>query len=471
MPMLTPADTPMASGSMFRRDILAGLQWLAQQAERSGLQLYLVGGSIRDCLLQRPCADVDLVCTQSPTEIAKKLARALGGHWFWLDRERGYSRVVANIHRNNRQQPAQFDFSPLRAADLEADLALRDYTINAMAVDLNQFSSGPEPASRPFTDAIIDPLNGQGHLRRHELHLCSATVLRDDPLRIVKGLRHCATLGMRLSAPGIQACVSALPGLQDIAPERIRSEIAQMFTATNPQHLCYALNMLRTCAIDSALHLPLMEPDATAPAVSSGFASLDLIARSSAYLNLRLNWSAGDEFSHRSLGLFGLCLRAALPPDNPAFNPATLLKLSHKGCTWLNWLLNCSDAIMAQLHMNGGQRHPRRALQHLAHLGAPLPHGLAALTFFCRHADDVNLVAQLWHVTGVCLHQGRIKPLLSGTSISTAYPQLEGKALGMCLQQMAAAERQGGIVTSTDAWSWLEHYVQHLPLYTKGHRE
>ncbi|HKK02242.1 MAG TPA: hypothetical protein VJ955_08745, partial [Desulfuromonadales bacterium] len=85
---------------------------------------YLVGGALRDWLLGRSAADFDFTTPDDPTPLAKRWADATGGRWFMLDDERAYSRVVLR----SATGILTYDFAPFRAADLLADLALRDFT-------------------------------------------------------------------------------------------------------------------------------------------------------------------------------------------------------------------------------------------------------------------------------------------------------------------------------------------------------
>ena len=442
----------------------AGLLWLAREAPRAGLRLFMVGGSVRDHALGHACADIDLVCAQDPTSIAKTFARTFKGHWFSLDATRNYSRVILPP-----PHASQFDFSPLRAPDLNGDLALRDFTINAMAIDLADLADFADTRSSITTYPrpelpIFDPLHGLEDLSHKRLHLCSPTVLHDDPLRILKGLRHCATLGFRLSPATGSACKSAARGLAEIAPERNRSEIAGIFSATRLPHLRYALSEFHTCGAATVLNVAPLSSETLEqhvfPALERAFALLDLCSNECRYIATRMHWSAADEFTYRSLGLFATWLRTTTAVEQHTAAAVPRLKLSRKGYTWLQWFLTCPEDILAQLEHLNWLRYPRRALQHLVHAGTPLPHGLAALVFFCRHSKDIHTLAELWHIAGTCVDKGRVKPLLNAAQIQQHYPQIQGRDLGSCLENLNTAERHGVIHSISDAWQWLEEYTR-----------
>ncbi|OQY18357.1 MAG: hypothetical protein B6I36_07215, partial [Desulfobacteraceae bacterium 4572_35.1] len=211
---------------------------LAKLAAAESLSLYVVGGCLRDAIMQRSCADYDLAANSDPTSIAKQFAQKTNGHWFSLDKKRGYSRVIIKNKKNNHRNKIteycvgdalkdqlQFDFAPLRAQTIDEDLKLRDFTINAMAVKLSTLNL----ENRTFE--LIDPCNGLKDLQQQRLRMCGERVLFDDPLRIVKGLRHCAQLGLTMCGETSTACRCYAPLISTIAGERIREEISKILIA------------------------------------------------------------------------------------------------------------------------------------------------------------------------------------------------------------------------------------------------
>ncbi len=188
---------------------------LAQQ------QCFLVGGAIRDMFLGRPCNDFDFITPFDPTFLARDLARHLSGHWFFLDAPRRQSRVV--IPAGNGELCC--DFSPFRSTDIVADLSMRDFRVNAIAVRLHDQIC---PAD------VYDPLCGLEDLKSGQLTICSANVLRSDPLRILKGLRHCKTLHLTLGDTTLKAMRAAAPLLTEVAGERVRKELGLLFNEAMP---------------------------------------------------------------------------------------------------------------------------------------------------------------------------------------------------------------------------------------------
>ncbi|MCF6179710.1 MAG: CCA tRNA nucleotidyltransferase, partial [Geopsychrobacter sp.] len=170
---------------------------------------WLVGGAVRDLLNAETPDDFDIAFAEDLTPLVKLWARRNNGHWFWLDKQRNQSRVVFVA------AGLQFDFSALRAADISSDLKLRDFTLNAMALPLSV---------DPPINGLIDPLDGQNALKDGLLKGCSPGVFLDDPLRVLKGVRHVAERGWQVEPKTARLFVEAAPGLISVAGERIKSE-------------------------------------------------------------------------------------------------------------------------------------------------------------------------------------------------------------------------------------------------------
>lgn len=201
---------------------------------------YLVGGCLRDALIGRQITDLDLIFPDDPTELARRFARQIGGHWFWLDQPRLQSRVVTA----SAGHALHYDFAKFRAPNLHADLSDRDFTINAMAL----------PLSGPLSQAeLIDPFNGLSSLQDQQLRMVSQNALPNDPLRIIKGVRHATVLGLQIEEETLAAMQSASVGLERIAVERIRQEFWQILA---DQQAGQGLTLLRTSGAGRALFGP-----------------------------------------------------------------------------------------------------------------------------------------------------------------------------------------------------------------------
>jgi len=177
---------------------------------------WVVGGAVRDELLGAgPSVDLDLVVAGDVAPAARALARAAGAKAFSLSDDFGAWRVVA------RSGGWQADLNPLRAATLEADLLLRDFTINAIA--------------RPLDGGgLIDPLGGAADLAAKRLRIVAPGALADDPLRALRLVRFACELDLTADRQARAAARAAAGGLARISSERIYAELRRVIASERP---------------------------------------------------------------------------------------------------------------------------------------------------------------------------------------------------------------------------------------------
>jgi len=186
----------------------AGLE--AARAALAGRPAWLVGGAVRDRLLGREVADLDVVVAGDPAKAARAVARAAGGAaCFALSDEFGFWRVVA------RDRSWQVDVEPLRGETLAEDLIRRDFTVNAIAAPL----AGGEP---------VDPLGGETDLREGRLRMAGPEAFRDDPLRVLRLVRVAVELGLEPDAETAQAAKAEARRLREVSGERVFMELRRI---------------------------------------------------------------------------------------------------------------------------------------------------------------------------------------------------------------------------------------------------
>lgn len=185
-------------------------QTVRRLAERRGVRVWLVGGAVRDALLNRPVHDWDFAVDRDASALARAVGDAVGGAYFPLDEERGTSRVVLKAEDDAR---LEIDFALLRGADLMTDLAARDFTINAMAVGQH--------------GALIDPLDGRADLESRCIRATNEQALRDDPLRLLRAARIEAELNFEIEPQTAAWIKRHAPSLSTSAVERIRDEFTR----------------------------------------------------------------------------------------------------------------------------------------------------------------------------------------------------------------------------------------------------
>ncbi|MEA2125511.1 MAG: poly(A) polymerase [Solirubrobacteraceae bacterium] len=177
-----------------------------------GVEAWLVGGAVRDRRLGRPTDDLDVAVAGDPKALAQALRRELGGAAFSLGEGFGGWRVV------KRDKSAHVDLLPLIGGTLDADLAARDFTINAMAEPL----AGGD---------LIDPFGGAADLEARVLRAVGPETFSADPLRVMRLVRLAAELDCSIDPATLESARDAAPALGRIAAERIFAELKRIVCA------------------------------------------------------------------------------------------------------------------------------------------------------------------------------------------------------------------------------------------------
>ena len=207
-------------------------------AEKRGIQLYLVGGSVRALLLNQPLTDLDFALADDALAFAKAFADKIGEAFVKLEEQPPTARIVV------RETRFTLDFVGFRAETLEADLCLRDLTINAMALDLSLLLTKP-------VVTLIDPCGGFSDLEARTLHFPSEGVVIDDPLRLMRVYRFAAQLRFEIPEATISLIRLHKDRLPQVSPERIRDELIKILNVENAG--TYLRRMDETCLLSQII--------------------------------------------------------------------------------------------------------------------------------------------------------------------------------------------------------------------------
>ena len=174
---------------------------------------YLVGGSVRDALLQRYKTpwDLDFVLPDKAIKTAKEIANHHRAGFVVLDPAREIARVVLT--------QGTLDFAR-QEGDLQTDLKRRDFTINAIAYNIQ-------------SQQLVDPLGGLADLQQGIIRMVSPANLEDDPLRLLRAYRQAAQLNFTIEEATKKAIAHRATLLSTIAAERVQAELNYLFTANN----------------------------------------------------------------------------------------------------------------------------------------------------------------------------------------------------------------------------------------------
>lgn len=206
---------------------------VAESARELGVSAYLVGGYVRDRLLGRPTKDVDIVCLGDGIQLAETMAAKL----YPRPKVAVYSRFGTAMLRYEdievefvgaRKESYSSDSRKpeVAAGSLEDDQNRRDFTINALAVSLNEADFG----------AIIDPFGGLRHLEEKLLKtpLEPGRTFSDDPLRMLRAIRFAAQLDFSIDPVTYRSIAKNRERIHIVSKERITAELEKMLMAPVP---------------------------------------------------------------------------------------------------------------------------------------------------------------------------------------------------------------------------------------------
>ncbi|MBI1259112.1 MAG: CBS domain-containing protein [Chloroflexi bacterium] len=296
------------------------IEQIAQQARDQGLNLYLVGGIVRDLLLQRPNSDIDFVVEGDAIRFAEGLQARFGGQIHSYRPFGTATWIIGGAGIEQSGLPDHVDFATARSefyehptalptvytSSIRRDLYRRDFTINTLAV---QWS--PAQAS----GRILDEYGGIADLRARLIRVLHSLSFVDDPTRILRAVRFEQRLGFQIEPRTAQLIDTALPMLRRVTGERLRNELTLLLGEANPAD---SFLLLRQRGILSAIHPAFVVP-------------LDLSAR---FERARILPWIRD--AHDSIDLSWCILLADIPvADLPDL------------CTRLLFAKNLADAVLA----------------------------------------------------------------------------------------------------------------------------
>ncbi|MGH9382327.1 MAG: hypothetical protein ACRD2Z_17215 [Thermoanaerobaculia bacterium] len=386
-------------------------------AVAGGRACHVVGGAVRDCLIGRSHRDLDLLVDGDGARIARQLAERLSGRLVDLGGEAFASWRIALAGE-------EVDLWDRAGATLEQELARRDLTVNALAVEL--------PGGR-----LCDPLGGLDDLGAGKLRTPKLENMRADPLRALRLVRLAAELpGFTPTADTVTAAREAGTELERVAGERIREEWSRLLRAADPVR---AFRLLRDVELYPRLWAETSERDPARTAASA-------VAR-----------------LHEAAEALEGALPASLPAAEPgiAFDALLLAALSDPlaATTYLARRRYRSGSEATRLRrllswpiLPGCEAACRRFLHRLAN---DAPTGLLWLGARAlaedrgsRWREAVRRVAALETACGSEIRNPA--PLLTGDFLAAA-TGLSGRALGRALDSALAAQVLGTVRTRDEA--------------------
>jgi poly(A) polymerase len=449
----------------------------AARGALAGVPAWIVGGAVRDELLGRATADLDLVVDGDVRGLAKALSRAAGGPAFELSDVFGAWRIVGPEHR------WQVDIMRLQGASLTEDLAKRDFTINAMA--------------RPLAGGdVVDPHGGVEDLAARRLRMVAPSSFDDDPLRTLRLARFACELTMEPDPDTAAAAIARAPRIADVAAERVFAELKRVIAADRvldglalmdglrlTPHVLPELSALRGVQQNRYHHLDVhdhtLEVLAETVALEREPGAV-LGAELDAPLRAFLARPLADELTRATALRFGALLHDAAKPETQAFHDdgsvlgfpghadlgaersraaLTRLRTSEK--------LRAHVALLARHHLGLGylvHKAPldRRTIHQYLAKTAPVEVDVSLLSIADRlatrgrKADEA--IAKHLEVARVVLPQALAyadwaaqPPLIRGDELARALEIRRGPELGRLLAAIAEARYAGDVTTADEA--------------------
>lgn len=222
--------------------LLALLAGIGEMAVQRGQSLYLVGGPVRDLLLRRPVMDIDLVTEGDALALANAAAQRWDGQVRavsqFLTVKVRFSLWTVDLATARRETyPSPGALPVVQAGSIQDDLARRDFTINAMAIDLTPHGWG----------RLLDPFGGYRDLQQGLVRFLHERSFQDDATRILRALRYEQRLGFALEEGTLNALRRDKGFLDTLSPDRLRREMERVFQEPFPERVlerAHALGVL-----------------------------------------------------------------------------------------------------------------------------------------------------------------------------------------------------------------------------------
>lgn len=446
----------------------------------------LVGGAVRDLLLNRPSDDLDLITPGDPVHLARKIANHFKGDCFVMDAERGVARVLLS----HSEGTLVIDVARMRGATLWDDLVDRDFTVNAIAVPL-----------KGDLNTIIDPLNGEGDIRAKLLRRCSEVSFQNDPLRMLRAVRQSVELNLRIEAATLADLRARVNTLTLVSPERLRDEWYKLLKLPRPVaalRVADALGIIATLLPEVAHLRQLIHPPSTrweytlalidhistiiasisyhrTDNTAASFALGTMVIQLDRYRQLlvtHLEKQWPNNRSHRALIMLAALLHAVGEGDlshtlSLADQRIESLKLSNTERTYVlqlirhrNRLIQVDENLPLSIYRywrDTGEAGIDVALLSLAHALSGADSGLSQDDWI-KLLEKVGGVLDAWFIK----HDTQVTPpvLVDGTELVQILHLKPGPIIGELLEAIREAQVIGHINTTDDALNFARAYLR-----------
>ena len=421
------------------------IQSLSAFAKERDVQLYLVGGSVRDLLLRRQTTDVDFALASDAIQFAKAFATSIGATCIALEENPSTARVIVKQHNLPETPQLSMDFVQFRAPSLIEDLRLRDLTINAMAIAFENVEAVANSTCEQNALHVIDPCGGMSDLAAGLLQFPNEKVVREDPVRLLRIYRFAAQLDFKISQNAIHLIKKHRSSLSNIAAERCRDELMKI------------LNVKST-------HLYLQQMEAAGlltqvgPNINKSWGPLETFEENPIPAALSTYHKEINGYLKEELGMGvnrgSLLKLSVILADNPS-SIGKHLRLSQKATQFIARLIA------------GGKRlkeaSPHLTQKQIIHFLRSYRSDWWGVLLYAAASDSINAallkeIANTYykHILPVC-KQGK---LITGKDLIQIFQLKEGKQIGDLLKQIEERQFDGEIRTREEALAAVAALIQ-----------
>jgi tRNA nucleotidyltransferase (CCA-adding enzyme) len=397
---------------------------------------YLVGGCVRDALLEyaSPYLDLDFVMPQDSIQTAQAIARHYKAGFVVLDAERQIARVVFDH--------ATADFALQVGSSLAEDLERRDFTVNAIAYS-------------PHTQTLVDPLGGQKDLAKRTLRMVSAENLKADPLRLLRAYRQAAQLNFSVDAETRLQLHALAPLLSKVAAERIRVELSYLLS--HAKGTLWLTDLWQDGLLRSSF----------AHATADGLALIGHMDQAEAEVTAR--WSQLEVLLHRTLSdrpksgegvrrtLFTTAKLVGLVNPDLQIAKQTLqaMKYSKAEINLVLTVIQGLRQLRQDLSQGSLSRRQQYVLFRMVRDAFPAV-AVVAIAAGIPLADVVPLVDEYLNGESAIAHP---TPLVSGQVLMSTLSLTSGPLVGQLLAALELAHAEGTIATAAEAIQMAQNIV------------
>ena len=396
---------------------------------------FLVGGSVRDALLNRQAdyLDLDFVLPQEAVETARAIAIHYKAGFVVLDAEHQIARVVFNN--------ATVDFAQQIGPTIHSDLHRRDFTINAIAYN-------------PHSETLLDPLDGCADLERKTLCMIAPENLKDDPLRLLRAYRQAAQLGFSLDVDTKHTIQTLAPHLKTVAAERVRGELDCLLS------LPEGTPLLKEAWVDGILNtwLPQVEAEQLRQLQAIDQAAAQLHERWPDYSCLLLGWIKEKSTPGLHRSWFKATKLSQLLPQAPELAEAVLVQLKYSRAEQQAIISVLEGWQYLRQAVSGGSLTARQQYYLFKRAGAAFV-GVALLGLAYDLPPWVMgpLMERFLNPNDPVAHP---RNLISGRDLIQKLGLKPGPQIGQLLEAVQLAQAEGAVSTPNEALAWVGEQMQ-----------